>query len=79
MQIRLTNVLFSDKVSAKFLTEEEKKDKHVLYSGLAAFDEFSGKRYMKISIWFYLIVPSIKRDHSTYICGFKKTQMSQKL
>jgi hypothetical protein len=37
---RLINVLFSDEISAKFISLGEKKSKNVLDSGLAGFDEY---------------------------------------
>jgi hypothetical protein len=36
---RLINVLYSDKISAKFISLGEKKSKNVLDSGLAGFDD----------------------------------------
>jgi hypothetical protein len=39
----LINVLFSEEVSAKFISLGEKKDKNVLDSGLAGLDDFFGK------------------------------------
>ncbi len=38
--IRLVNVLFSEEISAKFIRLDNKKDKNVLDSGLAANDEY---------------------------------------
>ena len=37
---RLINVLFSEEISAKFISLGEKKDKNVLDSGLAGFNVF---------------------------------------